>query len=823
MHASVMPGIVLRRGRKLRFTSPVVWAWACYSAPSRRGVHTPATQLPLGPHIKDIRNIGIIAHVDAGKTTTTERMLYCSGFSSRQGRVDEGSTVTDFLDLEREKGITIQSAAVTLQWPRHDALPPGTRPKTINLIDTPGHQDFRFEVDRCLPVLDGAVCIIDGVEGVEAHTERVWSSAQEHGIPRIVFVNKLDREGASFRRSVVDIGSRLNCMPVVCQIPWYEGENFVGVVDVLSRVLYQWGPDRKLTAAPVLPTADPELLKELRLARENMVAVLADHDELIMDMFLEDPDAITDQHLKDAMRRTIGAGDGTVVPVFAGASLRSIGVEPLLDAVIDYLPSPDERPEVVVTSLGKKLKLSEVLEKTVNRSGQQQLAAVSSVFKVTNHPKEGLLAFVRVYGGQLAKNSAPWNTHALQTEKPMGMVQIEAEKTHNVDHLSAGQIGALRGLKFARTGDTLVSAVGHKGVPEPAKHIMIRPAEIPPPVAFLAIDPFGLVAANELQTALQNTSREDPSLRWSRDERTDQFIIQGMGKLHLDVTVHELKRRYKIDAAFGDIEVDYKEHLTYVTPPHTATFDRALAGKTGSATCTVVLGPIEAHHRESVLESTVERDGNMFHIKIPLPEGSGSLPFNPEEARQQLLNGAIAGLARGPRRGSPVHGCHVTIEVDLEGTKTPTGGHFSGASRRAVSDALKGALAASQVAVLEPIMRVVISCPEAVAGTVQHDISSAAGGHVLEVKDLSSGAGGYAGEGSAVDVSKIYAPADRYEEITTQRERVGVRRVQITARVPFKEVIGYDGHLRSKTGGRHSMTMAFDSLAKVTGFRDRKL
>lgn len=728
----------------------------------------------------------------------------------------------DFLELERQKGITIQSAAVTFQWPQPAALAPGARPKTINLIDTPGHQDFRFEVDRCLPVLDGAVCIIDSVEGVEAHTERVWGSAQEHGIPRIVFVNKLDREGASFRRSVVDIGSRLNCMPIVCQLPWHEGDNFVGVVDVLGRMMYRWGADRKVTAAPVPETASPELLAEMGRARENMIAVLADHDEVIMDMFLEDPEAITNQHIKDAMRRAIATGEGAIVPVFAGASLRSIGVEPLLDAVVDYLPSPDERPEVMVRSRSENLPLSEVLKKTTGKGGVQQIASVSSVFKVSNHPKEGLLAFVRVYGGHLPRNSAPWNTNVLQTERPMGLVQIDAAKTHHVENLGAGQIGALRGLKHARTGDTLVTVVGHKGVPAAAKHIQIRPPEIPPPVAFLAVDPFGLVAANELQVALQNTSREDPSLRWSRDEKTDQFTIQGMGKLHLDVTVHGLKKNYKIDAAFGDIEVDYKEHLSSATAPQTGVFDRVLAGKTGSAKCTVTLEPVEEHHRETVLESTVERDGNLFHIQIPLPEG-GSLPFNPDEARQQLLNGAIAALARGPRRGSPVYGCHVTIVLDLEGTETPSGGHFSGAARRAVSEALRAAHASAQVAVLEPIMKVIITCPESVAGTVQHDISSAAGGHILEVKDLSAESYVPGEEEGRVDVEKIYAPADRYEEVTTQRERVGVRRVQIAARVPFKEVLGYDSHLRSRTGGRHSLTMGFDSLAKVTGFRERGL
>ncbi|CAI4210706.1 unnamed protein product [Parascedosporium putredinis] len=672
--------------------------FSCYL--TLRQVHASAAQLPHGSQVKDIRNIGIIAHVDAGKTTTTERMLYCSGFSTRQGT---------------RKGITIQSAAVTFHWPPAAKCAPGTHPKTINLIDTPGHQDFRFEVDRCLPVLDGAVCIIDGVEGVEAHTERVWGSAQEYNIPA-----SADRQA-------------------------------------------------------LLPEMSPDLAKELDLARENMIAVLADHDEVIMDLFLEAPDTITNEHIKSALRRTIGRGDGSVVPVFAGASLRSIGVEPLLDAIVDYLPSPDERPEVVVRSGSESMPLSRFLEKTVER-GHQRLAAVASVFKVFNHPKEGLLSFVRIYAGHLPKNAAPWNTHALQVERPMGLVQIDAAKTHIVDQLGMGQIGALRGLKFARTGDTLITTVGHKPVPDAAKAVQIRPPEIPPPVAFLAIDPFGLVAANQLQTALQNTSREDPSLRWSRDEKTDQFIIQGMGKLHLDVVVHGLKKKYKIDAAFGEIEVDYKEHLSSPTSWHEAVFDRVLVNKSGTVVCSAMLEPIEKHHRDTLLESTVEKDGNIFHIQIPLPE-SGELPFNTEEARQQMLNGAIAALARGPGG-------------------TPSGGHFSGAARRAVQDALKEGFARGQVGVMEPIMKVIITCPESAAGVVQHDISAAAGGHVQEVKGLS---GEVTVEGT-VDTSKIYAPPDPYDAVTTQRKKSTTRRVQITAKVPFKEMIDYDSHLRSKTG-----------------------
>ncbi|CAI6089946.1 unnamed protein product [Clonostachys chloroleuca] len=778
--------------------------------------------------LENTRNIGIIAHVDAGKTTTTERMLYYSGVTQRVGDVDAGNTVTDFLDLERQRGITIQSAAITFHWPLEANCSPGTQPKTVNLIDTPGHQDFRFEVDRCLPILDGAVCIIDSVKGVEAHTERVWGSAHEFRIPRIVYCNKLDREGASFKRAVMEIGSRLKGWPLVCQIPWWEKEEFVGVIDIVDRVGYRWKSERDkvqydtATLKEHLGSSNRGLLEEIELARQRLVEGLADFDDAVMEEFLAETEDISASLLKQAIRRAIREGDGSVIPVFAGSSFRHIGVEPLMDAIVDYLPNPAERPDADVRLGATKRKLRETLQEKDKKGSKAIVASVASVFKVFDHPKEGIISFVRVYHGTMGRNASTFNTHLGLLERPMGILQISANKTQDIQDLAVGQIGALRGLKKARTGDTLITTVNNKGVPEALRHIQVRPPEIPPPVAFLQVEPFGNIAAQELQTALENATREDPSLRWSRDSKTDQFTIQGMGKLHLDVSLHSMRQKYKIDAEFGPIEVDYKETVTEQTRPHHTVFDRAVASKSGKAACTVTLRPIGPDEHGTLLESGIEKDGNIYQIDVRELENSKEFTFDLEEARHHLLNGALAATARGPRRASPIHGCLISVTLDTsEGMlENPSGGHFSGASRSAVQSALRDAFEKHQIAILEPLMLVHITCPEAVAGTVQHDITAGAGGSVLEVNDRTA----EAATDELIDVSKIYAPPDPYESVTSLRGKNSLTRVvEIAAKVPYKEMLNYDDHLRSKTAGRHSMTMSFDSFARVVGHREKGL
>lgn len=702
----------------------------------------------------------------------------------------------------------------------HDC-PPGTQPKTVNLIDTPGHQDFRFEVDRCLPILDGAVCIIDSVKGVEAHTERVWASAHEFRIPRIVYCNKLDREGASFKKSILEIGTRLKGWPLVCQIPWWEKDAFVGVIDVIERVGYRWKSEREKTRygpdalRQKLSTSSPALVKEMELARQRLVEGLADVDEAIMDEFLADNADISAPMLKQAVRRAIQSGEGRVIPVFAGSSYRHIGVEPLMDAITDYLPSPAERPDVEVRVRSRTHGLRQVLGE---QDAKGSVASVASVFKVFDHPKEGVISFVRVYHGALRRSAPSFNANLLEKERPMGILQISASETRDVDELTVGHIGALRGLKLARSGDTLITTKNGRPMGNDLGHLQIRRPEIPPPVAFLQVEPFGNVAAQKLETALANASREDPSLRWSRDPKTEQFTIQGMGKLHLDVSMYNMRQKHDIDAEFGQIEVDYRECVTAATAPRHVVFDRAIASKSGKVACTVVLEPMEGHDGEGLEASDVERDGNVFRIGLPVPGDEDALPFDVEEARQQLLNGAIAGLARGPRLALPLNNCLVRVELDTsEGAmESPSGGHFSSAARAAVQAALRDALDKQQIGVVEPVMLVHISCPAEVAGDVQHDLAGGAGGQVLEVRDRTAESAVAAAE--LIDASKIYAPPDPYESVTSLRGKSSrARMVEILAKVPYKDMLNYDEHLRSKTAGLHSMTMSFDSYARVAG------
>jgi elongation factor G len=376
------------------------------------------------------------------------------------------------------------------------------------LIDTPGHQDFRFEVDRCLPVLDGAVCILDAVKGVEAHTERVWASAQEFKIPRIIYVNKLDRDGASFKKSVLDVASKLGAWPLVCQIPFWDKDDFIGVVDVLNRVGIKWvSADKWSLIQPSDLKQNEDLWQEIETARSKLVERLCEDDDTLVEEFSKYGDDLPTDMLKASIRRAISSGDGNIAPVFAGASLRNMGVQPLLDAIVDYLPSPQERPDLEVFLGSEKHHLEEVLQnepkvpKTKSpRTHNPPVGAIASIFKVVNAMKNvkdsslitanrGMLAFVRVYHGSLHKNSQVWNANLGIFEKPFNLVQVSADRISEIPHLSAGQIGAINGLKAARTGDTLhvLPSHSHKSPNSSLKRMTVRPAEIAPAVAFISI------------------------------------------------------------------------------------------------------------------------------------------------------------------------------------------------------------------------------------------------------------------------------------------------------------------------------------------------
>ncbi|KAI1775175.1 P-loop containing nucleoside triphosphate hydrolase protein [Hypoxylon cercidicola] len=786
---------------------------------SVRQVSTRSTSHTNG--IRYVRNIGIIAHVDAGKTTTTEQMLYNCRALKHAGNVDHGDTVTDFLPMERQRGITIQSAAITFSWPLKERLNLDGQQYVINLIDTPGHVDFRFEVERCMPVLDGAICVIDGVEGVEAHTERVWSSAQEFKVPRIVFVNKLDRDGASFKKSVQDIGLKLNGMPLVCQIPWWNKETIQGVVDVISRSVVSWAGTKDNPEELSKRTLEGTIKAETERARETLIEQLCERDDELLEVWTSQGKDLPEAAIKAAIRRVVNDGEGSLIPIFAGSSLKNIGVASLLDAVIDYLPSPLDRPELEVR-VGRIHKPLSLALQPPKYSGKLQRhgEALASVFKVVNDPGRGMLTFVRIHHGVLKKNTPLWNANLQQFERPLNMLQISAGQTIEIPHLSPGQIGAITGLRAARTGDTLLSFGSSKATQTDLAIIQVRPPELPPAVAFIVLDAYSPTGAKALEAALENLSREDPSLRWSKDEKTEQYTLSGMGRLHLEVARDRLENHYKAQAYWGAISVDYKECLTVPTAPHRTVFDKVVAGKAGKAACSVVIEPLQDHHYNTLSSSYLERDGNIIQVEFPRED----LVSDIETTRQQLTNGVISALARGPRRSSPMHKCLVTITYDAttDSFGPTTGAHLVGAANMAVRSALKEAYQQGTVGILEPVMQVTIVCPEVTAGAVQHDIQSVRGGHVLEIKDMQETT---ARQGGPIDASDIYAPPDPYEFQTTLREaRKGrLRMLEITARVPFVEMLDYDTHLRGKTQGRHTLTMALDTFERVTGPREKAL
>ena len=723
--------------------------------------------------------------------------------------------------MERERGITIQSAAITLQWPQKDYLKPGDGQYTINLIDTPGHVDFRFEVERCMPVLDGAVCVIDGVEGVETHTERVWASAQEFKIPRIIFVNKLDREGASFKKSVQDIGLKLNGIPLVCQIPWWGKDTVKGVADVITGSVVSWSGTRDKPEELTAKVPEGTLKDELGIARERLIEQLCEKDDELLEQWTTLGKDIPDADVKKSIRRVINDGEGSLIPVFAGASLRNIGVVSLLNAVNDYLPSPEDRPELEVRVGQSQQSLSHVLQKpSASKKSQNRIEALASVFKVVNDPRRGMLTFVRVYHGNLRKNTPMWNANLQVFERPLNMMQISAGETIEIPHLSPGQIGAITGLKGARTGDTLLTFGSNKAPQSELASIQVRPPTIPPAVAFIVLEASTPSGVKTLETALHNLSREDPSLRWSKNEKTEQYTLSGMGTLHLEVARDRLEKHYKVDALWGNIAVDYKECLISPTTKHHAVFDKIVAGKAGKAACSVIIEPLEKHHLDNISPIHMERDGNIIQVDIL----GDKPPFDVEDARRQLMNGAIAALARGPRRNSPMHQCFVQIEfspvTDFFGP-TPAS-HFVGAANKAVWAALKEAHQQGLIGILEPVMKATIICPESATGAIQHDLHSARGGRVLEVKDMQDTS---AREGTEINISDIYAPPDPYEFQTTLREtRQGrLRTLEIVCQVPLAEILDYDNVLRSKTAGRHSLTMSLDTFERVTWPREKAL
>ncbi|KAF7195775.1 Ribosome-releasing factor 2, mitochondrial [Pseudocercospora fuligena] len=820
------------------------------------------------------RNIGIIAHIDAGKTTTTERMLYYSGFTRRLGDVDEGSTVTDFLPAERARGITIQSAAISFSWPpsagvKEHPFTPGTPrssiPHNINLIDTPGHADFTFEVLRSLRVLDGAVCILDGVAGVEAQTEKVWAQARAYAIPKIVFVNKLDRDGAAFARTVKEVGARLGVWPAVCGIPWWNAEGKLqGVGDVVGLRGLKYpeggdGKDIKTFDMQQLEAEDPALTAELKKARIALIERLSEHDDEMVEKYLEadeDHMAIAPNDTTESLRRCVLQHPQQVVPLYAGASFRNIGVQPLLDAVVDLLPTPEERPDPEVSlgtdsatkgGLGAFLSGRLVAKaapaelkkgKAKPSMALQSLETCALAFKVVADAKRGVLVYVRVYSGSLNRNTSLWNTNLQSMERAQRLLKMYANDAVEIDTISAGQIGVIPGLKFARTGDTLISYHGANpkaGPPSPVNTLQLRPIDVPPPVFFVSVEPNSLAEERHIKESLEILLREDPSLHVSVDEESGQTHLSGMGELHLEIARDRLVQDLKAKARIGNIEIGYREAVTGASAVITEVFDRDIGGKSAKAACMAsveslddVAEPNDKHthvfslhdnNRLIVTTPTLRKDGSSIDEEKPsLPD---SIPM--QTLLQSLQNGVSAAMARGPLHGYPLHSTDINITFNpshhLFSNATPAA--LSSAARLAVHSALKQSAESSPTVMMEPVMLVTISVDEDSLGSVVHDISSARGGSVVSLgaeddNDASQ---------QEIDVKKIYTPPDPFAGSSSGFADAslsgggGMR--QIVARVPLKEMVGYLKHLRSLTAGRGTFTMVVDNFERLSAQRQR--
>ena len=489
-----------------------------------------ARQYPLETY----RNIGIIAHIDAGKTTTTERILFYTGKTHRIGSVDDGTTVTDWMEQERERGITIVSAAVSAEWKGYQ----------VNIIDTPGHIDFTAEVQRSLRVLDGGIVVFDAVQGVEPQSETVWRQADRYQVPRICFVNKMDRIGASYERSIESMRRRLGANPVTLQLPIGNESAFKGVVDLLTMKAIVWeddiGREPRETEIPL------DLLEQAQQMRERMVEQIAETDDTLTLKYLEGEQISIDE-LKVALRHSTIAGK--VTPVLCGSSLRNKGVQPLLDAVIDFLPSPADIPPVVG--------INPRHGNEVERPAEDAAPMSALVFKIVADPYVGRLAYIRVYSGKLTTGTMVYNPTKDRRERVGRLLRMYADRREDLDEILAGDIGAVVGLKESFTGDTLCDA---------SNLLVLENITFPEPVISVAIEPRTTADQDKMADALHKLSEEDPTFRVRVDEETGQTIIAGMGELHLEILVDRMLREFRVQARVGRPQVAYRETISAVVP-----------------------------------------------------------------------------------------------------------------------------------------------------------------------------------------------------------------------------------------------------------------
>ncbi|MBN2343139.1 MAG: elongation factor G [Deltaproteobacteria bacterium] len=620
------------------------------------------------PPIDHTRNIGIMAHIDAGKTTLTERVLFYTGISHRIGEVHEGTAQMDWMPQEQERGITITSAATACNW----------RDCRINIIDTPGHVDFTMEVERSLRVLDGAIAVFDGVAGVEPQSETVWRQANKYHVPRLAFVNKLDRTGADFERCVKMIVDRLGARPVRMQLPYGLESEHKGVVDLLRNKLIIWN-DNTLGAEFSISEVPPEMANEVAAAREELVEAAADFDESLMELYLEGG-AVSEEQISAAIRK--GTISCELVPVLCGSAFKNKGVQPVLDAVVDYLPSPVDLPAIK----GIHPHTGNDVERLP--SDKEPFAALA--FKIQNDSFAGQLTYIRVYSGTIESGKRAQNVGKKKKERLNKLLKMHANKREELSSISAGDIAAVVGLKFTSTGDTLTAE---------GQELLLESIEAPEPVISIAIEPRTAADQDKLATALDRLAFEDPTFVVKTDEDTGQTLIRGMGELHLEIVVDRLKREFNIEANVGEPRVAFRETVTSEATA-VGTFDKQMGATSHKATVPLKVRPGK------------RGDG----IVVVNEAGNSGIPAECIESIEESVRGA---LESGVLAGYPVVDIEVTILKELQHLVDST----ELAYKIAASIALRDALRDAKPVLLEPIMEVQVVVPEEFLGDVVGDLN----------------------------------------------------------------------------------------------------
>jgi elongation factor G len=657
--------------------------------------------------IEDVRNIGIMAHIDAGKTTTTERVLYYTGINYKIGEVHEGTATMDWMVQEQERGITITSAATTCFWRDH----------RINIIDTPGHVDFTIEVERSLRVLDGAVAVFCAVGGVEPQSETVWRQADKYRVPRIAFINKMDRVGADFERVVGEIRDKLKAKPLVLQLPIGNEEKFTGVIDLVENRALIWDEDR-LGANYRVEEIPAELKESARGWREKMIETLADHDERIMEMFLEGKEEPSPEQIRKAIRRaTLNI---EAVPVLIGSAFRNKGVQPMLDAVVEYLPSPLDVPPV----MGK------VGDKMEERWPRDDAPFSALAFKIMTDPYVGTLTFLRVYSGRLESGSSVLNSTKLKRERIGRLVKMHANKREEISEVFAGDICAV-GLRDTTTGDTLC---------DPADPIVLESIEFPDPVIQIAIEPKTKADQDRLGESLAKLAREDPSFRVSVNRETSQTLISGMGELHLEIIVDRLLREFKVDANIGKPQVAYRETIRKSAEAE-GRFVRQSGGHGQFGVVDLRIEPLEKGGGFEFVDAT--KGGSIPRNFIPSVE---------DGVKEAMETGVLAGYPM------------VDVRVQLLDGKYHEVDSSELAFKIAASMGFREAVGKASPVLLEPVMEVEVVMPQEFMGEVIGDLNGRRG----KILNMENRAGAQVVE-ARVPLATMFGYATRLRSMTQGR------------------------------------------------------